>query len=293
MTASADYSIGITTRDRWSELANTLAQLGRFGLSGIETVVMDDGSSTPMPEELRTRFPWVQFERSASSLGYIAQRNRLAQRLTTPFYLSLDDDSYPFRGDLAAAVRWQAAHPEVIALAFRVWEGKGAPAEFASEAPFPVRFYIGCAHLLRREDFLRLGGYREELESYCEEFEFSVRAWTAGWTVMAWPEIVVRHDRTSSGRNLARINRLLTRNDLWIAMWHYPHLYVVLSILNCLPRQFRYPHHRTYWRSVLHGFCTAFLTLPKALRLQSRQALARHRAWRILPHPGMLVQRDD
>ena len=150
----ADFAIGITTRDRWSELGRTLDQIARCGLTDRETLVIDDGSITPVPPDLRARHPWVRFERSDTSLGYIAQRNDLAQRLTAPFYLSLDDDSYPVGGDLAVAAQWLAAHREVIALAFCVTESAAVPPGTDSGKPFPVRYYIGCAHLLRREDFL-------------------------------------------------------------------------------------------------------------------------------------------
>lgn len=289
---NALLAIGITTRDRWPELEKTLTHIASYGLTDVETVVIDDSSTTPMPSDWMTRFPWVRFERSAKPLGYIAQRNHLARILRAKFYLSLDDDSYPVLGDLSAAVHWLGAHPEVIALAFRVWESEAAPAVADSGEPYPVRFYIGCAHLLHREEFLRLGGYRQELESYCEEFEFSVRAWKSGRTVMAWPAVVFRHERSTAGRNLHRINRLLTRNDLWIAMWHYPWFFLVLSLLNCLPRQFRYACHREYWRAVLRGYLAAFTTFPFSTCKRSAQSARQHLDWRRLPHPGTLVEKS-
>ena len=88
-------AIGITTKDRWDDLSVTLDSLRQNGLHRLETIVIDDGSTTPMPYTFRDRFDWVKFERSESSQGYIVQRNRLAQLLTAEVYLSLDDDSYP------------------------------------------------------------------------------------------------------------------------------------------------------------------------------------------------------
>ena len=37
--------IGITTRDRWDDLAVTLSELSRNGYSDAETLVIDDGSN--------------------------------------------------------------------------------------------------------------------------------------------------------------------------------------------------------------------------------------------------------
>ena len=49
----SSISIGITTKDRWNDLAGTLDTLERQGLSKFETIVIDDGSRCPMPEAFR------------------------------------------------------------------------------------------------------------------------------------------------------------------------------------------------------------------------------------------------
>src|SRR5579859_7633797 len=92
--------IGITTRDRWEHLAVTLLKLKQMGYEDAETIVIDDGSKTPLPDSLRTNFPKIRFERVEQSLGLVVQRNRLAKLLTTTYYLSLDDDSFPEVGDI-------------------------------------------------------------------------------------------------------------------------------------------------------------------------------------------------
>jgi len=292
-TISDQIGIGITTKNRWQDLTETLSQISPE-LQQCQVIVIDDGSSEPAPLELVQRFPWAHFERSETSLGLIAQRNRLAQKLTAPFYLSIDDDSYPISGDLGAAATWLGEHPDVVALAFRVVEGNTAEPEGAELAPpYPVRFYIGCAHLLRREAFLRLGGYREELQHMCEEFEFAVRAWKNGLTVYGYPGVCVRHHGSQAGRNGDRLNRLLTRNDLWIAAWHYPLDRFVLSFLNALPRTLRHPDHQKYWRSVIRGYGEAIWTLPTVLRKRAPLSSAQQKAWRQTAAPSVLVHRRE
>ena len=91
--------IGITTKDRWEDLETTLSVLSSQGLSRLETIVIDDGSSRPAPPSLLERFPWVRFERSDRSYGLIEQRNRLAPMIKSDYYLSLDDDSFPATGE--------------------------------------------------------------------------------------------------------------------------------------------------------------------------------------------------
>jgi GT2 family glycosyltransferase len=287
MSSSPDLvGIGIATRDRWPELEITLTRLRERGFDRLETVVIDDGSRVPMPADFATRFPWVRFVHSPTHRGYIAQRNELARLVAAPMVFSLDDDSHIESGDPIAAAKWLAAAPEVIALAFSIVPGDAPPVPETAASPAPVRFFIGCAHLMKREPFLQLGGYRVELGSYCEEFEFSLRAWKSGFTVFTYPGLVVRHLVSANGRDKARLNRFLTRNDLWIAAWHYPLLSLVLSVLNCLPRQFFYSAHRKHWRAVAAGFLAAFLHFPKVRHRRSPQSLRQFRAWRKRPSPS-------
>jgi hypothetical protein len=60
---SRQVGIGITTRDRWDDLAVTLSELKMRGYEDVETIVIDDGSKQPLPQSLGAAFPIVRFER--------------------------------------------------------------------------------------------------------------------------------------------------------------------------------------------------------------------------------------
>src|SRR5260221_12492601 len=59
---SRQGGIGITSRDRWDELAITLPELRMRGYEDAETIVIDDGSRRRSPEKLRAASPKVRFE---------------------------------------------------------------------------------------------------------------------------------------------------------------------------------------------------------------------------------------
>ena len=120
ISSLSNVGIGITTKDRWEDLEATLTVLEEKGFSALETIVIDDGSLRPAPPALRERFPWVRFERSDRSYGLIVQRNRLARMLTSAYYLSLDDDSFPAAGDLGSAVQFLEGKPDTLGLAFSI-----------------------------------------------------------------------------------------------------------------------------------------------------------------------------
>lgn len=280
--------VAISTKDRWDDLGVTLAELERYGLSALETFVMDDGSATPVPEEFRKRFPWVRFERANNALGYVAQRNRLARLLTTKFCLSLDDDSFPIFGALEEASRWLDDKSDAIGLAFPIIEQKGAVSISAASqvAPHPVLYFFGGASLIKREPFLQLGGYREVLEYYCEEPEFGMRAWKSGFSIYSYPAVVVRHNKTPVRRNTSRIARFWMRNELWIKVWHYPFPFFPLNLLVSPCGVLRAPARWPEWRASFAGYTEGLRLLPSVLKYRSPMTYGQLLAYRRLPPPA-------
>ena len=268
-----------------------LERLEAYGVFGTETIVMDDGSELPAPQSLMTRFRWVRFERSAFSMGYIVQRNRLATLLSTPFYLSLDDDSFPLAGDLGQAAHWLQTRDDAVALAFPILERACETdlLHMRSTPPYPVRHFIGCAHLLKRELFLKLGGYQECFEYYCEEPEFTARAWRHSYTVYCYPSVIVKHSKSPVQRNQARSVRFGVRNTLWIKAMHYPLPLFLLNILTILPRTWRRSRlcREEPW-AALKGFLQALIGLHCAWK--QREALSFSQLLAIRKRPLPIVR---
>jgi GT2 family glycosyltransferase len=275
-------AIGITTKDRWDDLAITLDSLRENGLHRFETIVIDDGSTKPMPRTFRGRFHWVRFHRSESSQGCIVQRNRLAELLTAELYLSLDDDSYPAPGaQLDQAAAWLTAKQDAAALTFAICSTSEVSSYmFHERQPYPVRYFIGCAHMVKRQLFLRLRGYTETLgHLYCEETDFALKAWKEGFKVYKYPSVVVIHTQSVFGRNAANANRLLTRNLIWVSAWRSPYLFFIVEVLFRVLRMFRLKTHRLHWHAVLHGYFEALAGLPKVAQFRDPVPLRSYLAW--------------
>jgi glycosyltransferase involved in cell wall biosynthesis len=274
-------AIGITTKDRWDDLAITLDSLRDNGLHRFETIVIDDGSNKPMPHAFRERFHWVRFQRYESSQGYIAQRNRLAELLTADLYLSLDDDSYPASGaQLDEAAAWLNAKADAAALTFAIRTSSDMTAHpLDQRQPYPVRYYIGCAHMVKRQLFLHLRGYTEALGHYCEETDFALKAWKQGFKVYRYPSLAVIHRQSVIGRNNANLNRLLTRNLIWVSAWRSPYVFLIIELLFRVLRMFRLEAHRRHWHAVLHGYFEALAGLPKVAQFRDPVPLRSYLAW--------------
>ena len=275
-------AIGITTKDRWDDLSVTLDSLRQNGLHRLETIVIDDGSTKPMPDTFRDRFNWVKFERSESSQGYIVQRNRLAQLLTAEVYLSLDDDSYPVPcAQLDHAAAWLMEKQDAAALTFAIRTNCDAMTSFELDGyrPYPVRHHIGCAHMVKRRLFLDLRGYTEALGHYCEETDFALKAWKQGFKVYKYPSVVVIHRKSAIGRNAANANRLLTRNLIWVSAWRSPLVFLLIELLFRVLRMFRLKTHRLHWKAVLRGYFEALAGLPRVAQFRDPVPLRRYLAW--------------
>ena len=99
----------------------------------------------------------------------------------------------------------------------------------ACEAVY-VPAFIGFAHLLRRETFLALGGYRERLVFYGEEKDFCVRALDAGHRTVYLPDAVVGHVPDPGGRSASRYVRFVIRNDCLYSLYNEPWPLAAISL---------------------------------------------------------------
>jgi GT2 family glycosyltransferase len=91
-----------------------------------------------------------------------------------------------------------------------------------SRTPCIVPAYIGFAHLVRRDTFLALAGYRESFEFYGEEKDFCLRLIEAGFRVVYLPDALVVHEPDRAGRSQQRYLRYVTRNDCLTALYNEP-----------------------------------------------------------------------
>jgi GT2 family glycosyltransferase len=277
--------IGITTRDRWDDLAVTLTKLRSGGFENVETIVIDDGSKNPVPATLRTAFPNVRFEREENSLGLVVQRNRLARMLKSTYYLSLDDDSFPVAGDLGEAIAWLDSRPDVAALALHILRrDERVPNGETIADPFPVQYFIGCGHLLRRKQFLELGGYLDRLHYYAEEVDFCLKALLQGFSTYAYPGVIVRHNKTKVARNSAKASRYYMRNQTLVGLLYFPFPFSLIRALNCL-LLIKEPQWNPHPGYLLLGWLEAFVCIVSWSKLRRRMSLAQFWAWKSLPKP--------
>ena len=224
-------TIGITTRNRPAALDRCIRSLSILRPLAPQVVVFDDASEGPVEDLVKAAAPGgldVRVIRDDRAVGNIAGRNRLVREAGTQYVLLLDDDAVIFDlRPIERAIQVLAADERVVAVAFAQGEADGRPwpermQPAAAGGPVYVAAFIGFAHLLRRETFVALGGYRESLVFYGEEKDFCVRALDAGHRIVYLPDAVVGHVPDPSGRSASRYVRFVIRNDCLYSLYNEP-----------------------------------------------------------------------
>jgi len=205
------------TRDRPEVLRDSLARTRQVFPVEVPIIIYDDSSQHP--EEVEQALSGLGNNvllRSDRSVGPAGGRNRCVEKAKTHFCLSLDDDCYvTSRDELDKWLRDYHHHADIAVVGFQVYrtyDGVVAPSYHIPSGPRAA--FHGGASLLRREVFLRVGGYRELLGFGCEDTELARRVWENGYRVWYDSSYVVQHKHTLANRDHHRAAFLYVRNTL-------------------------------------------------------------------------------
>ncbi len=241
MSEANRVSVGIASRGRPESLARCVASLAAIDDILDEVIIVDDGSPEPLEPRVRSALsPREQAKlrvlRFDSGQGLAAARSEAVFQARSPFVLNLDDDTVLLSGDaIRRARQTMDGDPALLAVAFAQAEADGKPWP-AGAQPAPVAHscyvasFIGFAHLVRREAFIALGGFRRQLNINGEERELCLRALDAGWHVVYLPEARIAHLTDPAGRDARRYLHLTVRNGVLASIYNDPLLLLAVRV---------------------------------------------------------------
>lgn len=247
--AQPTLAVGIVTRNRPESLRRSVASLELIADRLVEVTVVDDSSVTDTAAALIGVPPAVasivRLVEQRHHEGYIVARNRIVREAAADYVLLMDDDAWlTDRQSVLDAVALLHANARVGAVACAMTTADGEPWDAAMQ-PAPVDYpcyvpsFIGFAHLLRRDLFLRLGGYEEALHFYGEEKGYCLQMLNAGYHVVYMPRARVVHAPDATGRTHTRYVRYVVRNDCLTALQHEPFPLPLLTVPLRLGRYLR------------------------------------------------------
>jgi len=221
-------SVVITTRNRREDTLRAIASCFAQEHRPLEVLVFDDASDDGTADAVRAAFPEARVIVGAERRGLIALRNCGFREARGEYVFSIDDDAYfstsRIAGDVVALFE---ADPALAAVAIPFVEPLARQSQSTRAAvhfPRPgeeVRSYIGCAHAVRRDAALRMGGYREFLVHQGEERDLCIRLRDAGMRIAyAGCDRIVH--TVSPSRDLGRMMFYGTRNTLLFDFLNVP-----------------------------------------------------------------------
>lgn len=234
-----DCAIIITTRDRYSDLTETLDKLLTLGLWEIPLYIVDDASAGPIADPKRLdRFSNVAIYRNEEPKGLIVNRNYLAKVATQKILISLDDDScFDGTPDFKKLSAYIIAEETICGVEFDNLEMVGGERSSTPDGRI-VQMYTGFGHAVHRDRFVNIGGYREYLFHMCEERDLGQRAWRAGLLIRKYRAVRVIHRRSSIARVHERNLFYFIRNTIFMriantgiygVIWSVPAIVAMLT----------------------------------------------------------------
>jgi GT2 family glycosyltransferase len=218
-------TVVVATRNRCARLRHTLHELLALP-ERPAIVVVDNGSDDNTATMVRLRFPSVELLALPANRGAVA-RNLGVRRARTRFVAFADDDSGWAPGALATAAGHLRRHPRLAVVAARTLVGAQhrldpvstvmarSPLGRDPDLPGPsVLGFLACAAVVRREAFLRAGGFDPVVFFMGEEARLAYDLARLGWGLAYCDDVVALHDPDRppdpARAALADRNRVLT-----------------------------------------------------------------------------------
>jgi GT2 family glycosyltransferase len=217
--------------------------------------VIDDGSTDGTADMVRAEFPAVRITRLEPSAGLVVRRNDAAELATGDVIFSLDDDAVFTSPDVVAQTLAEFDHPRIGAVAIPYVDVRRGPDEH-QRAPAAGRWvppvFRGTAHALRRDVFLRLGGYRAAIVHQGEEIDYALRLLDAGYVTRLGNADPIHHFESPS-RSTYRMEFYFRRNEILLAMTYFRPPYNVTAALGYALRGVYYGARVGHARTALKG----------------------------------------
>jgi glycosyltransferase involved in cell wall biosynthesis len=259
-TCNAVATLVMTTKNRKDELCAALESAMAQSVP-LEMVVIDDGSTDGTSELVRARFPAAKLFRSETSRGLIVQRNHGASLATTPFIFSIDDDAVFSTPNVVEQTLRDFDDSRIAAVAIPYIEPlkqnrllQTAPSRLGI---WITDSYVGTAHAVRRDPFLRVGGYREALVHQGEERDLCIRMLERGWFKRLGNSDPIIHYE-SPRRSFSRMDYYGRKNDILFAWhnvpWPWLPIHVIATTLNGVVAAFQ----ARRFSSMFQGACMGY-----------------------------------
>ncbi|MFP4522352.1 MAG: glycosyltransferase [Fibrobacterota bacterium] len=204
---------------------------------GAEFIVFDNGSGDGSAKEIKRRYPEVKVIESPENLGISVARNRAVNEAGGSFILSLDSDTEYLSGDINGAVSYLKHNSGIGIAGFRLFGTDGAVQSSCRRFPSfyipvlsriaPLRrikslrqkferhlmtdfdhtvirdvdYVLGACQFFKKDVFLEVGGYDENIFFGPEDIDLALRLRKKGFRNIYYPRVEIKHSHRRRTKN--------------------------------------------------------------------------------------------
>lgn len=237
-------TIVFTTHNR-KEILRQAIQVAQRQTVAVKILVMDDASTDGTEVMIRDEFPDVEYHKSNQSVGPCYHRNKGIELAQTKIVFPIDDDSILQSPHTVEQTLAEFEHDQVGAVAIPYCNILQS-SEIKTQAPdqqqiFLTHAYVAAAHAVRRDIFLKVGGYREFFFYMGEEGDFCIRLLQHRFLTRLGTADPIHHLQPPH-RISVKADVLGRQNDVLFVICNLPTLSVFPSLIG------------TTLKGMMHGF---------------------------------------
>ena len=181
---------------------------------------VDNGSSDGTYDIDDSKYKKVKALRLPENIG-IAAYNRGAELSDADILIILDDDSHVQNSSVRKVNEIFEKQSKLGALGFRIVLPSTGEVVTDDWKVGDATYFWGCGAAVRAEVWKQLGGYREELFLYGNEYDLCIRIWQAGYRVQYTDKITAYHRVSGMNRTSARLISYSIRNNYHYIMTYF------------------------------------------------------------------------
>jgi GT2 family glycosyltransferase len=254
-------SIVIPTRNRIDELRELLQSIVRQSVP-VEVHVMDDGADDATAEMIRLQFPKMRYHRIGTNRGPAFQRNRGIELASCNIVFPIDDDALFASPYTVKQTLSEFDHPRIAAVGIPYINVR-QDTIIRQQAPHADKIYttfafVGAAHAIRRDVFLKVGEYREHFFIMGEEGDLCLRMLQHGFVTRLGTADPIHH-MESPKRNLDRMDYYGHRNNILFAWHNVPMPYFPVHLLATTLNGFAWAIRARRFHKMMRGMACGYL----------------------------------
>jgi hypothetical protein len=193
-----------------------LESLEKQTYKNYQVYIVDNASADGSIEYVKQHFPWVKTIVFSENLGFAKAYNEATRMINADYAVFLNNDTKVDSDWLSELVKSALDDESVVAVGSKILfyarpdilQHAGAKITptgggmdigqcESDDEKYNKRGFVGAvcgaAMLVRKDEFLRLGGFDDDFFAYFEDTDFCWRAWLHGYKVIYVPTSVVYH----------------------------------------------------------------------------------------------------